>query len=67
MKVEAANICVSCDELVENDEKMCPKCFSEVFLPLATIIVDPMPERTEGREWTLKEVIDHWAQRRKRA
>ncbi len=38
MKIEAANLCADCGEIVECDEKHCPKCLSSQFLLLRSLI-----------------------------
>lgn len=38
MKIEAANLCAECGEIVESDVKICPKCLSSQFLILESLI-----------------------------
>jgi len=38
MKIEAANLCAECGEIVDRDERHCPKCLSSQFLVLESLI-----------------------------
>jgi len=38
MKIETANLCVDCGEIVERDVEICPACLSSQFLVLASLI-----------------------------
>ena len=38
MKIEAANLCAECGEIVESDVRICPKCLSSQFLGLEGLL-----------------------------
>jgi hypothetical protein len=66
MKVEAANVCVCCDELVDRKALYCTECLSSQFIPLVVFVI-PLETKEPPKQCSLGEVVEHWSKRRKTA
>lgn len=55
MKIESANLCAECGEIVERSVAICPVCLSSQFLILNSLL------SREHRDY-LRQMWKHWRQ-----